>query len=176
MKIVNKSGRLGPPENEHTYLQLPMGEAIIVFADGSFGKSAYPYGGGFSWWQNSVLSWFAQKPKFAPDSTCMMEMDMLVRGLKNALFDRNVLEDMHCFTKAPHVISDSKSAIDIIRNPGVTKRSAHYERRLFFARDAYLYERMVPFLCPTDKMMADMMTKVVDKNKFFLCRNYMMNL
>ena len=32
------------------------------------------------------------------------------------------------------------------------------------------------FLAPTDKMMADGMTKVVDRHKFFVCRNYMMNI
>ena len=31
-------------------------------------------------------------------------------------------------------------------------------------------------LVSTHKMMADNMTKVVDKTKFFTCRNYQMNI
>ena len=32
------------------------------------------------------------------------------------------------------------------------------------------------FLTTTDKMMADNMTKVLDRDKFFRCRNYQMNV
>ena len=77
---------------------------------------------------------------------------------------------------SPHIIIDSKSAYDIIRHPGVTKRSVHFDRWLHFARDAYLHNRAKYFLGKTDKMMADGMTKVVDRNKFMICRSYMMNI
>ena len=78
--------------------------------------------------------------------------------------------------KRPLIINDNKAAIDIIHNPGVTKRSIHYERRIFFARDAHLMGRARFLLTTTDKMMADGLTKVVDRTKFFACRAYLMNL
>ena len=46
----------------------------------------------------------------------------------------------------------------------------------YFARDAYLHNKAKFFLTGTDTMMADSMTKVVDRTKFFVCRNYMMNI
>ena len=63
-----------------------------------------------------------------------------------------------------------------MRKPGVTKRSTHYERQLHLARDAYLQGQIRIFLTTTDKMMGDNMTKVVDREKFFRCRNYQMNI
>lgn len=77
---------------------------------------------------------------------------------------------------SPHGITDSKGAYDIVRNPGITKHSAHFERRLHFARDNYLKDRFRIYLIATHKMMADGLTKVVDREKFFRCRNYMMNI
>ena len=81
-----------------------------------------------------------------------------------------------CHAIAYETITDNKGTYDIIRNPGVTKHSVHYERRLHFARDEFMHNRAKFFLAPTDKMMADGMTKVVDRHKFFVCRNYMMNI
>ena len=80
------------------------------------------------------------------------------------------------FEGVPHLVCDGKSALDIIKNPGVTKRSAHYENWLFFARDAFLTNKARFFHTTTDKMMADNLTKVVDRTKFFACRNYQMNI
>ena len=56
-----------------------------------------------------------------------------------------------------------------------TKKSAHVERWLMFARDLYLKNKIKMALVVTDDMMGDNMTKVVDRSKFFKCRNYQMN-
>ena len=50
------------------------------------------------------------------------------------------------------------------------KKSTHVERWLKFARDLYLTKAIGLTLVPTHRMMADGMTKVVDKDKFFKCR------
>ena len=41
-----------------------------------------------------------------------------------------------------------------------------------FARDAYLRKMFSMALVSTHKMMADMMNKVVDREKFLKCRDY----
>ena len=64
----------------------------------------------------------------------------------------------------------------MIHNPGTTKRTAHYDRRLFFAREQYQNGRAIFYLVKTEKMMADIMTKVTDRAKFFLCRNFIMRI
>ena len=43
-----------------------------------------------------------------------------------------------------------------------------------FARDLYLRKRFSMNLVLTLKMMADMMTKVVDRDKFLKCRDYVL--
>ena len=73
-------------------------------------------------------------------------------------------------------ITDNKAAYDIVRNPGATKRTAHFDRWLHFARDLYLRNALRVYLTPTSKMMADINTKATDRATFFRCRAYQMNL
>ena len=46
---------------------------------------------------------------------------------------------------------------------------------MHYARELYLRQIIFVILVPTDKMMADDKTKVIDREKFFRCRNFQMN-
>ena len=70
------------------------------------------------------------------------------------------------------VITDSSSAFDVIKNPGVMKRNLVLDRKISFCRDAWQTGLVKMFHCTTDKMMGDSLTKVVDKTKFLTCRAY----
>ena len=148
-----------------------------VWADASFGTSPTPYGGGFIRWRNASVLWIARKLKFVPQSTCEAETAALVIVLKEAMFVVAVLEDMGLnMNKKLVCFTDSKSAKDIVQNPGVTKHTAHFERWLHWAREMFLLKRIDIVLVPTDLMMADDKSKVVDKNKLFECRRFQLNL
>ena len=71
-------------------------------------------------------------------------------------------------------ITDNKAARDVIKCPGATKRTLHFDRWLHFARELVLRNKAEIFLTPTDNMMADGFTKPVDKTKFLKCRDYLM--
>ena len=124
------------------------------------------------------MLWIARLLKFIPLSTCEAEVAALVGVLKEGLFVVTILKDMGVTEfdgeKLP-CITDSKSAHDIIKNPGVTKHTAHFARWLHWARELYLRQEVDIFLAPTEKMMADDKSKVVDRNKMFLCRNFQIN-
>ena len=98
-------------------------------------------------------------------------------GLKEGIFTQAIMSDCGLIFKEPLCITtDSKAAYDIVRNPGTTKRSLHFDRWLMFAREAYLNRKIAVVLVRTYKMMADDKTKVVDREKFLTCRQYQMNL
>ena len=88
-----------------------------------------------------------------------------------------VLTDLHANVSVPvPVITDSKSARDIIMNPGVTKHTAHFERWMHWAREQCLTGWASIYLTVTDMMMADDKTKPLnDKNKFLKCRKFQLN-
>ena len=97
--------------------------------------------------------------------------------LKEAKFVMGILRDMHAGVECPvPCVTDSKSARDIIMNPGVTKHTAHFERWLHYAREEYLKGWSNIYLTVTDLMMADIATKPLsEKNKFLKCRAFQLN-
>jgi hypothetical protein len=115
--------------------------------------------------------------KFAPQSTWEAELAAINMLLKIMRFASHLYYDM---TKkklpTPWLFTDSKSAFDTIKNPGATKRSNHLERWLHFARELYLRNAIRYGLVPTHLMMADNLTKVADREKFFTCIQYQMGM
>ena len=149
---------------------------LVAFSDSSFGKTPYPFGGGFVMHGNAAVAYFSRKTKvIVHDSTCYAEINVIVLTLKEATFVKHIIEDMFGVVQSPVIVTDSKSAFDIIKNPGVTKHSIHFERWIYFARAAYLHNRAKFILTPDACMMADFLTKVTDKTKYYLCRAYVLH-
>ena len=100
-----------------------------------------------------------------------------VMMLKEAMFVLSVLHDLGYATegKLP-TLTDSKSGRDVIRNPGVTKHTAHFARWLHWARELYMQQKIEMILVEDSDMMADCDTKIVDRDKFFKCIKFQMNL
>ena len=118
----------------------------------------------------------SRRHKTPPQSTWEAELSVMIATIKESIFAKNIGEDMKVKLETTHVLTDSKSAYDTVRNPGATEKSTHVERWLMFARDLYLTKAIGLTLVPTHRMMADGMTKVVDKDKFFKCRDYAMGI
>ena len=151
----------------------------ICISDGSFGRDPHPFVGGFVEWRNGPAVWVARKSKSTSTalSSCEIELNALVMMLKEALFVTQMVQFTGIKLVGPMpVITDNKAAYDVIKCPGATKRTAHFDRWLHFARDLRLRNAIEIFLTGTDNMMADFFTKPVDKTTFLRCRKYVLNL
>ena len=96
--------------------------------------------------------------------------------LKEAIFTSRIFDFVGIRRDGPILtITDNKAAHDIIRNPGATKNTVHFARRLHFARELYLQNAINIILTTTDRMMGDIFTKASDKTTFLRCREYIMN-
>ena len=100
----------------------------------------------------------------------------MVMMLKESVFVVEVLADMGITVECVPAVTDSKSAKDIICNPGVTKHTAHFARWLHWAREECLAGRVKVYLCGTEVMWGDNMTKAVDQAKGIACRAEQLNL
>ena len=127
-------------------------------------------------WRNGPVVWISRKVKFVPQSSCEVEVAGLVAVLKEGLFVKQVLDFLGAKILGPmHCITDNKAAVDVVRNPGATKRTTHFARWLHFAREMALRDAIRVHLTTTDNMMADYFTKPTDKTTFLRCRKYMMS-
>ena len=104
----------------------------------------------------------------------------MVRMLKEERFAVQVGEFMGIEFDGPSAcITDNKATYDVVRNPGATKRTSHFDRWLHFARELYLKNAIKIYLTTTDKMMGDIMTNdqadgLTDKTTFLRCCAYIM--
>ena len=80
-----------------------------------------------------------------------------------------------CLEMPTAALIDNKAAYDVIRYPGATKRTVHFNRWLHFARSLCLLNKVEMFQVSTDDMMGDIFTKALDKTKFIKCRDYIMS-
>ena len=62
----------------------------------------------------------------------------------------------------------------MIKYPGATKRTVHFDRWLHYARALCLRNKVEVFHIGTESMMGDIFTKALDKTKFIKCRDYIM--
>ena len=149
-----------------------------IVGDASFGGAfTHPFAGGFIRWRNAAVVWLARKLKFVPQSSCEAETAAAVAMCKEAIFVADVLEFMGVKVQLPMpLLTDSKSAHDIIQNPGATKHTIHFMRWLHFARELWLKRYVNVYLVTTDRMMADDKTKPVEKGQFLKCRKAQLNL
>ena len=109
-------------------------ERLIVFSDASFGRDVHPFAGGFVQYRNGPLAWTSRKGKFVALSSCEIEVFGVVMLLKEAEFVTQVIEFLNGSIKRKTVaITDNRSARDVIKCPGATKRTVHFDRWLHFA-------------------------------------------
>ena len=152
---------------------------IYVWSDGSFnGPGEHsPYGGGYVEYYFGPISWVARMLKFKPLSSAEQEVGAMMVMLKEGMFITRVAEDMGIKLKgAPTLLTDSQAGRDTVINPGVTKNTVHFERWLYYVREAYLKKKVDIVLVPDEKQRGDDKTKVVHKAKFEFCRKVQLNL
>ena len=156
------------------------GTRIRVVSDGSFnGRGEHsPYGGGFVEFFFGAILWVARMLKFKPLSSAEQEVGAMNVMVKEGMFAMQIYtQDMQQEHDGPlELITDSQSGIDIVRNPGATKSSVHFERWLYYVRELFLRGKLQVTFQGTQLLAADDKTKVVFKSKFLYCRKKQMNL
>ena len=117
----------------------------------SFGYIGFLAGGPISW-RSQV-----QQGRRAL-STCESELHAATEAAKDILHMKGILATMQLMHTEPITLhEDNQSTIRVITRMGITQRTKHYELRLYFLRD--LSDVIHITYCPTQKMLADPLTK-----------------
>lgn len=117
----------------------------------------------------SAISWEARKQKTVSLSSTEAEYIAVAEATKEALYLKNILNDIGIYNENVTLFNDSQSAQKLIRNCGYSARTKHIDIRHHFVRDCLRNNDITLEYISTDNMPADMLTKGLNKNKHQYC-------
>lgn len=121
---------------------------------------------------DGVISWSCRKQVCVALSSTEAEFVALSEACKEASWIRRVLVDFNqTLTKPTTIYEDNQSCLKLIEEEHMSGRSKHIDVRYFFVKD-YIDRGLVNCsYCPTENMLADLLTKPLSANRISIFRN-----
>lgn len=111
------------------------------------------YGGG-------VIAWGSRKQTSVALSSTEAEFISLAEGCQELIWTKRLLEEMTDeMMKSITVFEDNQSCIKLVEGDRIERRSKHIDVRYFFVRDLQQKHVIKLKYCPTETMIADILTK-----------------
>jgi hypothetical protein len=124
---------------------------------------------------SGVLYVKSNKQKLNAKSSTEAELIALSDALGQVIWTRNFLEDLGYNMEPATVYQDNLSTIAMVKNGSPTShRTRHINIRFFFAKDRVDQGEIKLEYCPTEVMLADLLTKPLQGALFIKLRNAMM--
>ena len=116
-----------------------------------------------------VVSWKSKKQPTVALSTTEAEYMAVTEATKEALYIRALMSDIdgarYNVTKPVVLHEDNQGAISLVKNPTYHGRTKHIDIRYHFIREHFVKQDIELIYMPTEKMVADCLTKLVSKSK-----------
>jgi hypothetical protein len=128
------------------------------------GHVAMLYGGPISWGsrkQTSVAT-SSTESEYMAMSSCAKQSQWIVQVLKDMGFPRYIGNDPY----AAQIKGDNQGALALVKNPHLHERSKHIDVQYHHIRDLEARKRIAVSYVPTTDMVADGMTKPLDRIAF----------
>ena len=133
-------------------------QTIDGLLPGMFSKSPIPH----------AVSWCSKKQATVAKSTTEAEYVALSQATQEAIYLRKLLADLGCKADSPTVLKeDNQGAIELPRNP----RFHNITKNFHFIRETIASNEVKVVYCPSNDMLADVMTKGLARDRFQKLRN-----
>ena len=121
-----------------------------------------------------VISWASKKQSVVALSSTEAEYVAASLASQEAIWLRALLGDISFVQKKPTVIKeDNQGTIALSRNPKYHPRTKHIDIKYHFIRDKVAKKELILDYCPTEQMLADLLTKPLGKTLFQRLRGLM---
>ena len=117
-----------------------------------------------------AISWSSRLQPTVAASTTEAEYMAAAYAIKEALWLRTLLLELDMEIGTVTINADNQSAIKLLKNPVFSMRSKHIDVIYHFARERVTRKDVTFKYIPTDKMVADALTKPLTSAKFSFCR------
>lgn len=113
----------------------------------------------------AAISWSSRRQSTVASSTAEAEYTALFSASQECAYIRQVLSDLGVKNDITTVYEDNQPAIHIASNPVTSGNSKHFDVRLHYIRDKVQSKLINIQYLATGDMVADMMTKALDRVK-----------
>jgi len=121
-----------------------------------------------------AISWNSRRQPTVAASTTEAEYMAEAAAAKEAIWLRTLLSDLGVAVPTTiKIMADNQSAIKVANNPVTSARSKHIDVVYHFVRERVAREEIEFEYVPTNKMVADALTKAVPEDKMVFCRDSM---
>ena len=119
----------------------------------------------------AAISWKSKKQSVVAQSTAEAEYVALFFAVQETIWIRRMLHDLHEELSGPTVVyEDNQAAIKIVQNPVDHPKTKHIATKFHFTRQ-HVEDGVVKLTyCPTEKMLADIFTKPLARDRFEMLR------
>ena len=143
---------------------------LVGYADASWGSDhddRHSTSGVVFFSAGSPISWISKRQSTVALSTAESEYVALFASVKEAVWLRQLFEDLGQSQSNPTCIScDNMSAIAIANNSKSSKNVKHMEIKFHYVREAINAKAVATKYCPTEVMLADILTKPLARARF----------
>jgi hypothetical protein len=123
---------------------------------------------------DTVISWRSRKQRIVALSTTEAKYVALAEAVQEAIYLRQVLEELGYAQQEPTIIfEDNQSAIAIVKNDAFHEQTKHMGVRYHFICDAVTNGEVEIEYVPTERQMADTLTKPLNRAIFERLRGMM---
>ena len=131
--------------------------------------------GGYCFYlNNSLISYMSKKQKTIALSTAESETHAAVQATKEAIWLRNILEELSFKQEKPTIIHcDNQAAIALSKNPEYHSRSKHVDIQYHFLRQHVDMKTVNLNFVASECMAADGLTKALTRYKHHRFCNFM---
>ncbi len=114
----------------------------------------------------ALISWKTKKQPTVALSTCEAEYIALATTIQECLYLKQLLENLDtCQYSQPKVYEDNQGTIALAKNPVSRQRCKHVDIKYHFIRSSVNNGDITLVYCPTNEMVADVLTKPATKCK-----------
>lgn len=111
------------------------------------------------------VAWGSRKQRLIADSTTESEYIAMVLACKEAMFLKQILEELGICQKSVTLYCDNMSAMRLIQKKCINDRTKHISRKKLFVRQFIQLGLITLHYVPSENMKADILTKALGREK-----------